>query len=178
SITLTNSGTVSLTVSSVTVTGANVTDFVEANTCIGPLAPGGRCAIDVTFTPSVAAARSATIVIVDNAAGSPHTIALAGRGTGFSITPDTVVLTPSQTQQFTVGGAGTGRVIWSVDGLVGGSGSAGTITTAGLYTPPNRGGAHIVTVATTDGTRSASATAYVSTHPGVFTHHNDNSRTG
>ena len=31
---------------------------------------------------------------------------------------------------------------------------------------------------TTDGTLSASATAYISTHPGVFTHHNDNARTG
>jgi hypothetical protein len=178
SITLTNSGTVSLTVSSVTVTGANVTDFVEANSCTGPLAPGATCTIDVTFTPSVAAVRSATIVIADNAAGSPHTVALVGTGTGFSITPATTVLTPSQTQQFVVSGAGTSSVVWSVDGLVGGSSSVGTITATGLYTSPNSAGTHIVTVATTDGTSSASATAYLSAVAGVFTHHNDNFRTG
>jgi hypothetical protein len=35
-----------------------------------------------------------------------------------------------------------------------------------------------VTVATTDGTKSASASVYVTAHAGVFTHHNDNQRTG
>src|SRR5206468_12954538 len=64
------------------------------------------------------------------------------------------------------------------DGLAGGSSAAGTVTTAGLYTAPNSAGTHTVTVATTDGTRSAGATSYVSAHPGVFTHHNDNARTG
>jgi chitodextrinase len=177
-ITLTNSGGASLTVNSVTVTGAHATDFAEASTCAGSLAPGGSCAISATFTPGVAAARNATIVIADNGAGSPHSIALTGTGAGFSITPETAVLTPGQTQQFTVGGAETSTVVWSVDGLVGGSDSTGTITTAGLYTPLTSVGAHTVTVATPDGTRSASATAHVTVHPGVFTHHNDNSRTG
>ncbi|PYQ95932.1 MAG: hypothetical protein DMF97_16155, partial [Acidobacteria bacterium] len=177
-ITLTNSGTASLTVSSVTVTGANAADFAQTNNCVGTLAAGASCAINVTFTPSVAAARSATIAISDNAAGSPHTVTLAGTGTGFSITPVTAVLTPSQTQQFTVTGAGTSSVVWSVDGLVGGSSSVGTVTTTGLYTAPGSAGTHVVTVATTDGTRSASATAYISALTGVFTHHNDNARTG
>ena len=36
-ITLTNSGTASLTVSSVTVTGANATDFAQTNNCVGTL---------------------------------------------------------------------------------------------------------------------------------------------
>jgi chitodextrinase len=177
-ITLTNSGTASLTVSSVAVTGANAADFAQTNNCVGTLAAGASCTINVTFTPSVASARSATIAISDNAAGSPHTVTLAGTGTGFSITPVTAVLTPSQTQQFTVTGAGTSSVVWSVDSVVGGSSSVGTITTTGLYTAPGSAGTHVVTVATTDGTRSASATAYISALTGVFTHHNDNARTG
>ena len=65
---------------------------------------------------------------------------------------------------------------WSVDGIVGGSASSGTITGNGLYTPPNSTGAHTVT-GTASG-QSAGATVYVSNYPGTFTHHNDNNRTG
>ena len=61
--------------------------------------------------------------------------------------------------------------------MVGGSGSSGTITTAGLYTPPGSVGSHIVT-ATTNQQQSANATVYVSNYAGTFTYHNDNLRTG
>src|SRR5262249_13613151 len=66
----------------------------------------------------------------------------------------------------------------SVDNVAGGTSATGTITPAGLYTPPNTTGTHLVTVATTDGLKSATATTYVSTVPGMYTHHNDNARTG
>jgi chitodextrinase len=177
-ITLTNSGSASLTVSTVTVTGGNASDFAQTNNCVGTLAPGGGCTISATFTPSVAATRSATITIADNAPGSPHSIALVGTGTGFSITPRTAVLTPANTQQFAVSGAGSTSVVWSVDGVAGGSAAAGTITTTGLYTPPGTAGTHAVRVATTDGTRADTATVSITAHAGVFTHHNDNARTG
>jgi hypothetical protein len=52
----------------------------------------------------------------------------------------------------------------------------GTITTAGLYTPPASTGSHTVTATTSQA--SGSATVYLSTYPGTFTHHNDNARTG
>jgi chitodextrinase len=177
-ITLTNSGSASLTVSTATVTGGNASDFAQTNNCVGTLAPGSGCTISATFTPSVAATRSATITIADNAPGSPHTIALVGTGTGFSITPRTAVLTPANTQQFAVSGAGSTSVVWSVDGVAGGSAATGTITTTGLYTPPGTAGTHAVRVATTDGTRADTATVYITAHAGVFTHHNDDARTG
>jgi hypothetical protein len=94
---------------------------------------------------------------------------------GLSISPRTVVLSPTQRQQFTASAPG---VIWLVDSLAGGSVSSGTITTAGLYSPPNAAGSHIVTVTTSDQLQSSSATVYVSNYPGTFTHHNDNFRTG
>ena len=62
--------------------------------------------------------------------------------------------------------------------LVGGSAASGTITAAGLYLPPSSTGTHMVTATTSNPSKSASATVYVTTNPGVFTFHNDNFRTG
>ena len=95
---------------------------------------------------------------------------------GFSVTPRNAVVTFAQTQQFSAT-AGFGNVTWLVDGVAGGSSTSGTITTAGLYTPPGGVGTHIVT-ATTDQQQSANATVYVSNYAGTFTYHNDNLRTG
>ncbi|MGH9354746.1 MAG: hypothetical protein ACRD10_01285, partial [Terriglobia bacterium] len=95
---------------------------------------------------------------------------------GLSISPRASDLTFTQTQQFTVTN-GTGTVTWSVDGVVGGSSSVGTITTAGLYTPPASVGSHTVT-ATIGQSQPANATVYVSNYSGTFTYHNDNLRTG
>ena len=64
------------------------------------------------------------------------------------------------------------------DNVAGGSAVVGTVTSGGLYTPPGTGGTHSVTVATTDGLKSATAITYVTTSQGVYTHHNDNARTG
>jgi len=103
---------------------------------------------------------------------------LVGSGTGFTISPQTFVITPPRTRQYTVSGAGGGSVLWSVDGVLGGTTATGTISTTGLYTAPNVAGTHTVTVASTDGTKSANGTVYVTTNAGVFTHHVDNARTG
>ena len=100
---------------------------------------------------------------------------VAASVTGFVVSPRAVVLTPGQTQQFT---AEAGNVTWSVDGAVGGTTGAGTITASGLYTAPASVGTHTVTVSTANQSQTASATVYVSTYGGTLTHHNDNSRTG
>ena len=116
-------------------------------------------------------------MIADNAPGAPHGVPLTGTGAGFSITPVTSVLTPTLAQQFAVT-SGSGTVTWLVDGVEGGSAASGTITPTGLYSPPSTSGTHTVTGATPSPGPSSSATVYVTTHPGVFTHHNDNARTG
>ena len=95
--------------------------------------------------------------------------------TGLSISPRAVVLTLTQTEQFSTSFT-SANFIWSVDGVAGGSASAGTITATGLYSPPNSPGMHTVTVA--NQTQSATATVYVSVYPGTVTYHNDNLRTG
>ena len=83
-VTLTNTGNAALTISSIAASG----DFAETSTgataCpISPttLAAGANCMISVTFTPTVAGARTGTLTITDNAGGSPQTVSLTGNGT-------------------------------------------------------------------------------------------------
>ena len=177
-VTLTNTGGATLTVSGISVTGLNSGDFAQTNNCSSPIAPSGSCTISTVFTPTATGTRAAAVTITDNAPGSPHTVSLTGTGTGFSITPRVAVLTPGMTQQFAVADPNAGTLIWSVDGVTGGSASAGTITSGGLYTPPGTAGTHTVTVTTSDQLKTSSASVFITTHPGVFTHNNDNFRTG
>jgi len=90
------------------------------------------------------------------------------------------VVVSSQTQMFhaTVTGAST-AVTWAVDGTVGGSAAVGTITPAGIYTPPAAAGVHtILATSAVDTTKSDSAKIAVTDLAGVFTHHNNLARDG
>ncbi|MGD0646461.1 MAG: choice-of-anchor D domain-containing protein [Acidobacteriaceae bacterium] len=80
-LTLSNTGNAALTVSGITIGGANPSDFAETNTCGESLAAGATCTISVTFTPSSAASFAATVSVADNATGSPQTATLSGSGT-------------------------------------------------------------------------------------------------
>ena len=75
-----NSGTGSLVFGSITLTPG--TDFsITSNNCPSTLAVGSNCAIQITFTPTALGTRpAATLSLVDNAAGSPQTVAVNGVG--------------------------------------------------------------------------------------------------
>jgi len=80
-VTLTNTGSTTLSISGIAVSGTNSADFSEvANTCSSPLAAGTNCSISVAFTPSLDSAESASLSIMDNASGRPQTVALSGSG--------------------------------------------------------------------------------------------------
>jgi Chitobiase/beta-hexosaminidase C-terminal domain/Abnormal spindle-like microcephaly-assoc'd, ASPM-SPD-2-Hydin/Bacterial Ig-like domain len=83
-VTLTNTGTADLTIASIAIGGANPGDFAiaakTAKPCGTTLHPTESCTVDVTFTPTARKTRSATLAITDNAAGSPHSVALTGTG--------------------------------------------------------------------------------------------------
>jgi hypothetical protein len=71
-----------------------------------------------------------------------------------------VSLAPDAQQQFTavVKGTSNTAVTWSVDGIGGGNSTAGTVTSAGLYTAPSLAGSHVVaSTSVADTTKSASA---------------------
>ena len=84
-ITLKNAQSVPLTISSITVSGGTAQgDFSSATTCpISPntLAAAQSCSITVTFTPSALGGRTSSVVVTDDATGSPQAVSLTGTGT-------------------------------------------------------------------------------------------------
>jgi hypothetical protein len=79
-ITLTNPGMGVLSISSITITGTNPGDFAETNTCGLTVLASGACTISVTFAPTAAGARSASVTVTDNVTGGPQMVALTGTG--------------------------------------------------------------------------------------------------
>ena len=91
SVSLTNGGNADLTGVTISLSGPNATSFEQTNTCGTTVSAGKSCTINVVFTPGSASAFAATVIIKDNAASSPQSIALAGTGTAtvFTIAPQT-----------------------------------------------------------------------------------------
>jgi Abnormal spindle-like microcephaly-assoc'd, ASPM-SPD-2-Hydin len=82
-VTIKNSGTATLSLTSETITGTHATSFIKsATTCGTTLAVGGTCTVSVEFKPATAGALTASLSIADNATGSPQAVALTGTGTG------------------------------------------------------------------------------------------------
>ena len=79
-VTLSNTGTATMTISAYTFTGTNASDFAQTHTCGTTLATGANCTISVTFRPAATGSRSASLSISDNAAGSPQVVTLTGTG--------------------------------------------------------------------------------------------------
>src|SRR3989442_1370167 len=104
-VTLTNTGTLTLTISSITTTG----NFAQTNTCGTSLAAGTKCTISVTFTPTITGTRTGTLTVTDNAANSPQTASLSGKGNinglvSIAVTPANPTLNPGATQQLVATG--------------------------------------------------------------------------
>ncbi|MGC2418422.1 MAG: choice-of-anchor D domain-containing protein [Candidatus Acidiferrales bacterium] len=123
SITLKNTGTANLNVSSksVTGTGFGVTGFSAVT-----LAPGSTMNFSATFTPTSTASVSGSISIVSDAASSPTTVALTGTGTapGMSVTPSSVSFGnvpdgTTGTQVVTLRNTGTGSLVVSSESVTG-----------------------------------------------------------
>ncbi|MEK7752986.1 MAG: SBBP repeat-containing protein, partial [Acidobacteriota bacterium] len=89
-VTLTNSGTAPLVITTVTLTGAKPGDFNKTgDTCAGAtIAAGNTCTMTVTFAPTALGSRSAALSVTDNAPDSPQSVPLSGTGT--DTTPPTV----------------------------------------------------------------------------------------
>jgi hypothetical protein len=81
-VTVTNTGTANLTISTVLIGGTNAGDFAtSADTCTGAtVTPNSDCTVSVTFTPSATGTRSASLIFTDNASNSPQTLGLTGVG--------------------------------------------------------------------------------------------------
>jgi sugar lactone lactonase YvrE len=160
SLTFSSTGGADLSLSSISITGANSSEFTQTNTC-GTLpttiGPNANCAVTATLTPSGYGKQTATLSFTDNGPNSPQTVTLSGSGPDFStsVSPtsltlvrgaagtSTISLTPiarfSQTVNLTVSGCPsntTCTISPSQVTLTGGSVSTTTLTVQTQTTTP------------------------------------------
>jgi hypothetical protein len=78
---LSNNQSGPLTITGITKTGTNASDFTETDNCPATLAGGGgSCTLTITFTPSATGTRKAKISVNDNANNTPQTVFVTGTG--------------------------------------------------------------------------------------------------
>ena len=135
SLLITNTGTLSLTISSIAVSGTNSADFVQFNNCpssSGMLSAGAVCRINVFFNPTTTSAEAGTLTITDNAPAGSQVVSLTGQGVAeaVAIAPTATTVEVNQSILFftDVAGLTNPAVTWSA--------VSGTISSGGLYTAP------------------------------------------
>ena len=101
-VTLFNGNGTALTGISVGLTGTNAGDFAQSNNCGTTVAANSSCTINVTFTPTVAGSRAATLTVTDSAGTQSSSLT----GTGTDATAPTTQIT-SPTNGATVSGTVT-----------------------------------------------------------------------
>jgi mono/diheme cytochrome c family protein len=145
-VTVSNTGTAPLTLSSVALSGAAAADYAldSASTCAAgtSVAVNNNCVIKLVFTPSATGARAATLTVAHNAAGSPGTVALSGTGNAVpqgtltlnqsALTFASTALGASSSQSVTLGNNGTAAL--TLSGLSLGGANAGEFSVGGNCT--------------------------------------------
>ena len=159
-VTLTNSGTAPVTITSVTAPAP----WVATNNCAASLDPSASCTIDVTFHPTGVDTRNGTLTF--NAGEQQHLVALSGTGT-FSMT------VTSSASSVTVGASFT--LTWSTqtqDAVCTASGGSagdqwnGSVAPSGSKSiSEGAAGTYTYTVSCTQGTQSAQGQAVVTVTP-------------
>ncbi|NEA30672.1 choice-of-anchor D domain-containing protein [Streptomyces sp. SID13031] len=76
-VTVTNTGGLAASVSSITASG----DYTQTNNC-GSIAINASCTVNVSFRPVASGTRTGTLTINSNATNGPTTVALSGTGAG------------------------------------------------------------------------------------------------
>jgi streptogramin lyase len=79
-ITLTNTGTLSLPITSVTLTGGNANQFSQTNTCGTSVAASATCTINVVFKPTSTGTKSATVRVTPGGGASTQSVTANGTG--------------------------------------------------------------------------------------------------
>ena len=82
-----NTGNISLTISGMTITGTDASDFSVSPTS-GTIAGSGSSSFGVTFLPSSVGLKSASLSIAHNAPGDSVSVSLSGTGTAPVLTAD------------------------------------------------------------------------------------------
>ena len=156
-VTLTNMGDSDLNIANLMITGADAGDFAitgSGTTCStsNPVPAGGNCTINLMFTPTGGGTRSASLIIADNAPGTPHSVPLSGTGMDFTLSaaPASASVSAGQSASFAVAIAPAGGFAGSVSLQCSGTPALSTC----LVSP---------TTVAVGGTNAASATVTVTT---------------
>jgi hypothetical protein len=94
SVTLTNTGSTALSISSIRINGPYQLD--SSTTCGGSVAPGGNCTLAAVFKPTVPGSKSGLLAVVDSASTKPQIIELQGVGTVVSVSPAQLSFPPQK----------------------------------------------------------------------------------
>jgi len=92
-VTVTNNSAGAIGNISMGIVGTNTGDFAETSTNCGSTVPiNNFCIVSVTFTPGALGARSAALIITDDAGNSPQQVALSGTGiVQVAVTPTAIL---------------------------------------------------------------------------------------
>jgi hypothetical protein len=130
SSTIQNTGTAPLTISGISLTGANAAAYSQSSNCPtspSTLAVSATCTISVTFSPAASGSMTAGVSIADNASNSPQSIALSGTGAApaVTLTPTSLpfgsqtIGTRSAAQTTTLRNSGSAPLLVSSVGITG-----------------------------------------------------------
>ena len=147
-LTLTNNGNTDLSITGVQISG----DFSQTNNCPASLSPSSSCAINVTFTPSVTGARTGSVTVNDNAAGSPHVSGLSGVGGDFTLS--------STGSSDTISAGATATYTLQISPAAGTFSSPVALSCAGA---PQTTSCSLSSASVTPGSNAVSVTVHVST---------------
>jgi FG-GAP-like repeat/Abnormal spindle-like microcephaly-assoc'd, ASPM-SPD-2-Hydin len=160
-VTLTNTGSAPLAISSISISGSPKADeLTQTNNCGSSLAANASCTITVTFFSLGGGNITASLLIADNASGSPQSVAITAPSDDFVITSNTastVTVNPGQSATYGITVTGLvdfeGNVALSCSGAP--SGSSCTVSPGSVNATANPDGPQgtaTVTVSTTPNT--------------------------
>ncbi|MGD9714490.1 MAG: beta strand repeat-containing protein [Thermomicrobiales bacterium] len=92
-LTVNNTGTANLVITAINISGTHAAEYAfTSGTLPITIAPSSSANLGVTFSPTAAGARTASLNLTTNATGSPHGVALSGTGVapGFSANPTSI----------------------------------------------------------------------------------------
>ena len=138
-VTITNTGTSSLTISNIATTG----DYADVPTgCAVALAVNATCQVAVTFTPTASGTRTGSLTFTSNTVASPQTVALTGTGTtqvfAFQLTAQagTNPIAGAAVQVYAAGNSGNGSSPTALLSSPLTTSSAGVATVPSSFTCP------------------------------------------
>ena len=77
-VTVSNTGTAAMTISSIALGGTNANQFAITNGCGTSVAAGASCTVSVTFTPTTTGAKTGSIAVTVAAPATSQTVTLSG----------------------------------------------------------------------------------------------------